>query len=143
MMSARRRNCRAGASIASARTASTASGRTSGKRPATSRRYLSGLTQPGVPMKTVQFAAVVLRASLVFPALAQTTSTPRIDQRQENQQRRIDQGVKSGQLNKKEAARLEKGQARVQKMEDKAVADGKVTAKERAKIEKAQDRQSR
>ena len=94
-------------------------------------------------MKTTQFAAVVLGAALVLPALAQTTSTPRIDQRQENQQRRIDQGVKSGQLNKKEARRLEKGQARVQKMEDKAVADGKVTAKERAKIEKAQDRQSR
>ena len=40
-------------------------------------------------------------------ALAQTTSTPRIDKRQENQERRIDQGVKSGELTKKEAARLE------------------------------------
>ena len=40
-------------------------------------------------------------------ALAQTTSTPRIDKRQENQERRIDQGVKSGELTKQEAARLE------------------------------------
>lgn len=79
--------------------------------------------------------AAVLTA-LALPAFAQTTSTPRIDQRQQNQQQRIDQGVQSGQLNQKEAARLEKGQARVQKMEDKAVADGKVTAKERSCLSK-------
>ena len=59
------------------------------------------------------------------------------------QQKRIDQGVKSGQLNEKEAKRLQKGQARVQTMEDKAMADGKMTKKERAAIEKAQDRESR
>lgn len=82
-------------------------------------------------------------AALSLPAFAQTTSTPRIDQRQANQERRIEAGEKSGQLNQKEAARLEKGQARVQKMENKAVADGKVTAKERARIEKAQNKESR
>ena len=91
-------------------------------------------------MKFVTFAVLT---ALALPAIAQTTSTPRIDQRQANQERRIDQGVKSGQLNQKEAARLEKGQARVQKMENKAVADGTVTAKERRKIERAQDKQSR
>ena len=94
-------------------------------------------------MKTVNILAAAAFAALAVPAFAQTTSTPRIDQRQQNQQQRIDQGVKSGQLNEKEAARLEKGQARVQKMEDKAVADGKVTARERARIEHAQDKQSR
>jgi hypothetical protein len=82
-------------------------------------------------------------AALSLPAIAQTTSTPRIDQRQANQEQRIQAGEKSGQLNQKEAARLEKGQARIQKMEKKAVSDGKVTAKERARIEKAQDRESR
>ena len=91
-------------------------------------------------VKFVSLAAVALRAS---PAFAQTTSTPRIDQRQENQERRIEQGVQSGQLNQREAARLEKGQARVQTMENRAAADGKVTAKERARIERAQDKQSR
>ena len=94
-------------------------------------------------MKTVNILAAAAFAALAVPAFAQTTSTPRIDQRQQNQQQRIDQGVKSGQLNEKEAARLEKGQARVQKMEDKAVADGKVTAKESRQIERAQDKQSR
>jgi Tfp pilus assembly protein FimT len=91
----------------------------------------------------MKFVTAALLAGLALPAFAQTTSTPRIDQRQKEQQQRIDQGVKSGQLNRKEAARLEKGQARIQKMEDKAAADGKITAKERAFIEKAQDLESR
>lgn len=94
-------------------------------------------------MKNMTFVTAALVAAFALPAFAQTTSTPRIDQRQVNQERRIDQGVKSGQLNQKEAARLEKGQARVQKMENKAVADGKVTAKESRRIERAQDKQSR
>jgi hypothetical protein len=86
---------------------------------------------------------IAVASAFAWPALAQTTSTPRIDQRQENQDRRIDKGAATGQLNEKETRRLDKGQARIQKMEDKATADGKVTAKERAKIEKAQDRQSK
>jgi hypothetical protein len=91
----------------------------------------------------MKFVTVAVLAAFSLPVFAQTTSTPRIDQRQANQERRIEAGEKSGQLNQKEAARLEKGQARVQKMENKAVADGKVTAKERARIEKAQDKESR
>jgi hypothetical protein len=94
-------------------------------------------------MKNMKFVTVAVIAAFAFPVFAQTTSTPRIDQRQANQERRIEAGEKSGQLNKREAARLEKGQARVQKMEDRAVADGKVTAKERAKIERAQNKESR
>ena len=95
-------------------------------------------------MTTLKTAVVAVAAAFaVLPALAQTTSTPRVDQRQVNQERRIQEGVRSGQLTDKEAARLEKGQARVQKAEDKAVADGKVTARERAHLEKMQDRQSR
>lgn len=91
--------------------------------------------------RVLAFLAV---AGLAFSAAAQETkSTKRIDQRQDNQQRRIEQGQKSGQLTQKEAARLEKGQARVDKMENKATADGKMTRKERARIEKAQDQQSR
>ncbi len=96
----------------------------------------------GYQMKSVKFVtAVALISMFSLPAHAQ--STERIDKRQANQQQRIDQGVKSGQVNEKEAARLQKGQARVQKMEDKAMADGKVSAKERARIEKAQDNQSK
>ena len=87
-------------------------------------------------------ALVVVLPSLAAAQSTGTTSTPRIDKRQEAQSKRIDRGVQSGRLNEKETARLEKGQARVQKAEDKAVADGKVTGKERAHIEHMQDHQS-
>ncbi|GAB4176438.1 MAG: hypothetical protein Fur0039_19450 [Rhodocyclaceae bacterium] len=65
------------------------------------------------------------------------------DERQANQERRIEQGVASGQLTEREAARLEKGQARVRRMQDKAKSDGVVTPKERARIQNEQDVQSR
>lgn len=81
-------------------------------------------------------------AAAALPAAAQT-QTPRVDQRQANQEARIERGVASGQLTGKEAAKLEKGQAKVQKTEDKAKADGTVTRKERAKLAKEQDQQSR
>jgi len=93
--------------------------------------------------KSIIAAVVIAAFALPGVALAQTKSTPRIDQRQEKQEQRIEQGVKSGALNKKEAARLEKGQDRVQKMEDKAMTDGKVTRKEKARIEHAQDVESK
>lgn len=92
-------------------------------------------------MKNIAIAAVLV--AFAAPVLAQTASTPRIDNRQARQEQRIQQGAASGQLTAKEQARLEKGQAHVQKVEDKAVADGTVTHKEKARIEKAQDRQSR
>ena len=78
----------------------------------------------------------------VLPVAAQT-ATPKVDARQANQEARIQQGVQSGSLTNKEAAKLERGQDRVQKKEDKAKADGKVTAKERAKLAKAQNKQSK
>ncbi len=92
---------------------------------------------------------IVLLAAVALPAAAQTpapkdpAATPGIDRREARQERRIQQGVESGQLNQKEAARLERGQQRVEKMEAKAKSDGVVTAKERARIQHQQDVQSR
>ena len=100
-------------------------------------------------MKFKTAIAAMIVSAFALPVLAQTAApanpaaTPGIDQRQANQQKRIDQGVKSGELTQKEAARLEKGQEKVQKIEDKAKADGVVTAKERKRINKAQDNQSK
>ena len=64
-------------------------------------------------------------------------------QRNVNQQARIEQGVKSGQLTNRETARLEAGQSRVAKREAHAGADGHVGAKEQARIQSAENRQSR
>ena len=85
--------------------------------------------------------AMLLISALALPALAQTT--PGIDKRQAEQERRIQQGVASGHLTGKEAAHLAKGQARVQRTEDRAKADGVVTKKERARIQHQQNVQSR
>lgn len=93
-------------------------------------------------MKRTSSLLITVLAVFALPVMAQT-ATPNVDQRQANQQKRIDQGAASGQLTSKETARLEKGQDRVQKMEDKAKADGNVTPKERARLQKAQDKQSR
>jgi hypothetical protein len=60
-----------------------------------------------------------------------------------NQQQRIEQGLQSGQLTTREAARLEKGEARVENMESRALRDGRVTQNETRHIDQAQDRLSR
>ena len=87
--------------------------------------------------------AAALVALIALPTLVSAQTTPRIDQRQANQEQRIDQGVSSGQLNKREARRLEKGQTRVNRMENRAKADGTVTNQERRRITKAQNVQSK
>jgi tellurite resistance protein len=77
-------------------------------------------------------------------AFAQTTpATPRVDQRQANQEKRIEQGIASGQLNAKETHRLDQQQARVAAAESQAKADGKVTKAERKKMHRMQDRASK
>ncbi len=94
--------------------------------------------------KTILTAVIFVAAATA--AHAQTrdpAATPGIDKRQEIQQKRIDQGVQSGQLNQKEAARLEHRQDRIEKMEDKAKVDGVVTKQERKHLNHAQNQQSR
>lgn len=85
-------------------------------------------------------------ALLTVSAFAQTpdaTATPAFDQRQANQERRIDQGAASGQLTQREAARLDAGQDRLQRIEDRTKADGVVTKQERARLQQAENVQSR
>ncbi len=93
-------------------------------------------------MKTMMLTVGMLVLGMSGMAFAQA-ETPVIDQRQANQEKRIDQGIASGQLNEREANRLDKQQDHVNKMEDKAKADGVVTKGERARIDRAQDRASR
>jgi hypothetical protein len=100
-------------------------------------------------MKSYQLiAAAVLTlagtaASAQSAASAPGANTPRIDQRQAKQEQRIDQGIASGELTKREAHRLEHQQAAINKAEDKAKADGSVTAKERKRLTHAQNHASR
>ena len=84
--------------------------------------------------------SIVVGAALAVPVFAQNTAD--VVQRDVNQQKRIDQGLQSGQLTTKEASQLEKGEARIEKMEQRADADGKMTDAEKRRIEQAQNKES-
>ena len=84
---------------------------------------------------------VAVLGALSLPAFAQNT-TPQIDQRQARQEHRIEQGVRSGELTPREAARVERGQARIRRMERQALADGHINRRERAAIDREQDKQN-
>jgi hypothetical protein len=64
-------------------------------------------------------------------------------QRNANQQARIEQGVKSGQLTNQEAGKLEHGQAHVNNAEAKAGANGHVSANGQKNIQAREDHQSK
>lgn len=84
-------------------------------------------------------AALCLAAPVL--ALAQT-ATPGVDQRLQNQEARIQQGVQSGSLTQREAVRLERGETQIRNMENRAKADGVVTQRERVRLQRAEDHQS-
>ena len=69
----------------------------------------------------------------------------KIAQRKENQQDRIAQGVKSGQLTAGETARLENREARLNKetRTDRAPNGGKLTSTEKQQVNRQQNRMSR
>ena len=78
----------------------------------------------------------VLMSSALFSgaALAQTS-----DDRNVNQQQRIEQGLQSGELTTREASKLERTESRVDAVQAKAMKDGVVTQQEAARIDKSQD----
>jgi predicted lipoprotein with Yx(FWY)xxD motif len=95
----------------------------------------------------LQALFVASALSLATTAFAQNTTettpqTPRIDKREARQDQRVYQGVASGELTQKEAARLEKGDTRIANAEAKAKSDGQVTRKERARLTVMQKEQS-
>ena len=85
---------------------------------------------------------VVLASGIAFSAVATAADTGSEVQRNINQQQRIEQGLQSGQLNTKEAAKLEREESRVDKMESNALKDGKLTPAEQARINREQNKVS-
>jgi hypothetical protein len=82
-------------------------------------------------------------AAVFAQAASSPTATPRVDQRQANQQQRIEQGKASGELTKPEAHRLQHQQRHIQHAENMAKADGTVTTAERKHLHHMQDNASR
>jgi hypothetical protein len=66
---------------------------------------------------------------------------PGIQQRELNQQNRINQGIQSGQLTPREAGRLSKQQTRIKQREARMSArdNGRLTAKDKARLTKQQN----
>jgi hypothetical protein len=93
------------------------------------------------------FFARAVRSSGVMPtaALAAPGFAQRIQQRGENQQRRIATGVASGSLTAAEAARLERREARLNReiARDRRDSGGRLTPAERRRVNRAQNRLSR
>lgn len=73
---------------------------------------------------------------------AQTTQR-KVTKTQVKQKKKIKQGVRSGELTKKEAKRLRKQQKNIAKTKRAAKADGQVTRKEKARLRKKQARASK
>jgi uncharacterized membrane protein YebE (DUF533 family) len=80
---------------------------------------------------------------LSAPVFADGIATPRINQRQQNQQQRIDQGVQSGALTARETRTLDARENKIAADKAAAKADGNVTAAERAKLHGEERRTSR
>lgn len=70
-------------------------------------------------------------------------NTPVVDKRQQAQQARIRQGMKSGEVTRSETVRLKAEQRHIRRSERRAKADGQVTPRERAKLQRKQNRVSR
>ena len=96
------------------------------------------------PIHTLIATALSLTSAAVFAQAASSpAATPRVDQRQANQEQRIEQGQASGELTRREARRLQHQQAHIQRAENQAKADGTVTAGERQHLHHMQDNASK
>ena len=94
-------------------------------------------------MELQSLFAAVLMSACAAPAIAQDSNTPNIDQRQNNQQQRIDNGVKSGQLTARETRNLDQREATIEADKQAAKADGVVTPAERRRLRREESRASR
>ncbi|GAP65360.1 hypothetical protein MBSD_n0649 [Mizugakiibacter sediminis] len=73
---------------------------------------------------------------------AQAQSVDNVTQRNVDQQQRIEQGLQSGQLTTREAAKLEQGEAHIDRIEQRDLRDGTLSAQDQAQIRHAQNRES-
>jgi hypothetical protein len=87
----------------------------------------------------------IIKSLILTAAVAVTLSAQSIPQRKENQQDRIAQGVKSGQLTAGETSHLESREARVNRetSRDRAANGGRLTGGEKARVQHQQNRVSR
>lgn len=92
--------------------------------------------------KSAMFAVAL--GAISIGAIAQNTApSPVINQRKDNQQERIGNGVENGSLTAGEATRLEKKETQINREENRMKSDGNFTAAERARIRNQQSHLSK
>ena len=101
-------------------------------------------------MNRIWFGMMVTAALLLPAGFAQTQPAPEkkegvIQQRKERQQKRIAQGVASGQLTANETARIERNEAKLNRevRRDRKQNGGNLTNKEKAQVNRQQNQLSR
>lgn len=88
--------------------------------------------------------STLIAALVAVPVIAAAgTRDPGVNHRQHNQQSRIQQGVKSGELTRGEAHRLQAEQRHIRHEERMYKSDGHLTGAERADLHRDQNRASR
>lgn len=88
---------------------------------------------------------IALLSFAVFAGVVQlhAQNAPVVDHRQSTQRHRIQDGVASGELTRREAANARHDQRRIQRSERRAKADGVVNQNERARLHHKQNKASR
>lgn len=94
-------------------------------------------------MKIKIFGGVLVAALAITSMAEAQTRTPVINHREHRQERRINQGVRSGQLTRNEAHHLRNDEHRISAEKRIAKADGHVSPAERAQIRHDENRTSR
>ena len=93
--------------------------------------------------KMKRFWTIVGMGALVVSfALCDVALAGRVTGRQIRQQKRIDQGIASGELTRWEVRRLEREQARIQRVKQEAWSDGYLSPGEKATLKVMQDKAS-
>ena len=90
-------------------------------------------------MRSIKLSLAVTVASLMSAGAFAATAAEQDQQRDVNQQQRIEQGLKSGELSTHEAGRLESEQQHVDRMESRDLKDGHLSAGEQLRLDKAQN----
>ena len=92
-----------------------------------------------------RIASLLIAAVFVLGVSAVAMAGPRgINQREYREQRRINQGVRSGELTRREASRLEANMARIRTDERFArMTGGGISPREHARLERELNRESR
>jgi hypothetical protein len=89
------------------------------------------------------FGGVLVAALAITSIASAQTHTPVINHKQVRHERRIHQGVRSGELNRREARNLQMREKKIQHDKRIAKADGRVTPAERRHIRREEARTSR